>query len=93
MLCICDDQYTGSSVGIKSTDGQYMDGKKMFLDLELCRNNKWDTEIVATAIEKEGRKNNTMILRAKINYCPYCGRRLSLADASRKEKEEEDWWN
>ena len=57
----------------------------MFLDLEMLRSDKWIAEMTVTAIAEENRKYSTLVLHAKINYCPMCGRRLSLGDAGRED--------
>ena len=85
-MCICDNKNVGSAVPLKSSDGEFHGGsRRMFLDLEILRSDKWSAEITATATAEEDRKYSTLVLHAKINYCPKCGRRLSLEDAGRED--------
>ena len=85
-MCVCDNENVGSAVPLKNLDGEFCSGsRRMFLDLEMLRSDKWIAEMTVTAITEENRKYSTLVLHAKINYCPMCGRRLSLGDAGRED--------
>lgn len=84
-MCVCDNENVGSVVLMNGTDGEFCEGKrKMFLDLEIFRGDRWSAVLTATAVTEENRKYSTISLNAKINYCPMCGRRLSLRDAGKE---------
>ena len=84
MCSICDDEKVGDEIILQSTDCPCFKNAAMFLDLAICRKDKWRAEIQAWAT-LGGIRSPLLIASKAINYCPQCGRRLSLRDAG-KEK-------
>ena len=85
-MCVCDDKNIGDPVILKSEETQCFPNATIFLDLALCRTNRWGAELQAWTT-LGGVRSPLLIARKPINYCPTCGRRLSLGDAGRKENE------
>lgn len=80
-MCFCDDRQVGNAVIMKSAERQY-GGLPIFLDLVITRQDRWKARIEAwTAIG--GTDAQCLAAAVQINYCPICGRRLSLADAGK----------
>lgn len=87
-MCICDDEYIDKGIVLDGNRGR-IEENSVYLEMTFMRG-KWAARLFASVIINDERE--TCITKG-INYCPICGRRLSLADAVRKKKEEEDWWN
>lgn len=81
----CRDENLGDEVILKSAESPFCLDAKAILDLAVCRPDKWSAEITARVTIK-GRKEPLLITERRINYCPNCGRRLSLKDAGREER-------
>ena len=96
-MCVCDEIGKERVLdSVMMTERQ----TPMRITLTLCRTDQWSAEIRMTASIGEKYQverfplacreaivwqRSETILKRPINYCPICGRRLSLADASRKE--------
>ena len=59
-------------------------GGSLDLTMALTRADAWGAEIVAWVTQAH--LKDLISVRKKINYCPMCGRRLSLRDAGREEE-------
>ena len=81
----CDDKNVGDEVILKSAESPFFQNAAAFLDLAICRSDRWRAQLHAWTTVS-GRREPLLITEMEINYCPMCGRRLSLADASRKER-------
>lgn len=77
MCKICDDKEIGNEVILKSD----RDGWEYDLQMDLFRYNQWEAEL-SSCVTNYGRI--TMSTTVPINYCPMCGRRLSLGAAERR---------
>lgn len=82
-MCVCDDKQVGNEVILKSAETAIGQNETAFLDLAICRDNKWQAGIHAWMTVK-GKRGPFLIVQKPINYCPMCGRRLSLGDAERR---------
>ena len=80
-MCICEDRQIGDEVILKSVETPFLLGGKVSLDLAVARTNKWEAGIHAWVTVS--RQNRVLLVEHKINYCPMCGRRLSLRDAGK----------
>ena len=78
MCKICDDKEIGNEVILKSGS----DGWDQDLHMNLFRYDKWEAEL-SSQVTSYGRI--IMTTTVPINYCPMCGRRLSLRDAGRED--------
>lgn len=85
-MCVCDDKNIGNEVILKSEETPCFPNMTIFLDLAIFRADRWNAEIQAWATNN-GRKMQMIAVGKPINYCPMCGRRLSLGDAGRRENE------
>ncbi len=106
-MCICDEIGKEKIISMALRQPR-PDGLIVGSFLTMRRADKWEAELRVSAKmgdeyvsenypnpprrETVWRREEQLIC-VPINYCPKCGKRLSLADAERKEKEEEDWWN
>lgn len=95
-MCVCDEIGKERVLDSIMTEGQ----TPTRITLTLCRTDQWSAELRITGHIGEKyqverfplacreaivwRQSETFIKRS-INFCPICGRRLSLADASRRE--------
>jgi hypothetical protein len=80
-MCVCDDRQVGNAVILKSAEKQF-EGLPIFLDLVITRQDRWKARLEAwTAIGGPGAQ--CLAASLPINYCPVCGRRLSLGDAGK----------
>lgn len=83
----CDDEKIKDFEMLKSTAEPLMFEETLFLDLTICRTDRWTAELSAwSTVGGRWGKRKPLIVNKAINYCPNCGRRLSLADASRREE-------
>lgn len=85
-MCVCDDKNIGEAVILKSAEQPCLHDAAMFLDLAISRTDRWQAELQAWTT-LGGVRSPLLIARKPINYCPTCGRRLSLGDAGRRENE------
>lgn len=83
-MCICDDKNIGNEVVRKSAEGPLGKNETAFLDLAITRPDRWSAEIHAWTTVA-GRKAPLLVTEWPINFCPICGRRLALGDASRRD--------
>ena len=82
----CDDKKIKDFEILKGAAEPLPFEETLFLDLAICRTDRWTAGLSAWATVGGRRgKREPLIVEKAINYCPNCGRRLSLADASRKE--------
>ncbi|MBR5273791.1 MAG: hypothetical protein IKU33_00940 [Bacteroidales bacterium] len=67
-------------------------GKMIYIDLMMCRKDRWEAELAAWVAVGDDRRGirEPISVTKEINFCPFCGRRLALADASRRETHETD---
>lgn len=88
-MCICDDSQIGEAKILRSAESQFLKQAAVFLDLAMTRKDRWSAELQAWATIK-GKATGEPFLIAKqpINYCPLCGRRLSLGAAERHKEDE-----
>lgn len=90
-MCVCDDKNIGDAVILKSAEQPCFHNAAMFLDLAISRTDRWKAELQAwttlggARAPLEGVRAPLLIARKPINYCPMCGRRLSLGDAGRED--------
>lgn len=99
MCILCDETGKDRTFGAAYRPTR-ADGVVVRTLLTLRRKDRWEAEIEVSAwIGEEYVSENypelqrkeivwrqeEKLIREPINYCPNCGRRLSLADASRKE--------
>jgi hypothetical protein len=84
-MCVCDNDSIGDEKVVASTEGPYFLDKTAFLDMALYRKDKWSAEIHAWTTVGGREPMPLLVVKAKINYCPWCGRRLSLGDAGRED--------
>lgn len=84
----CRDEDIGDMVVIEHAECPFLQNAKAYLDMALCRTDRWAAKLSA-GVTVRGRQEPVLIAGRVINYCPMCGRRLSLADAGRKEQKEE----
>lgn len=84
-MCICDDKDLGDEVILKSVESPFFLDATAFLDLAICRTDKWAARIDAW-VTMGGKRTQLLIASVPINYCPRCGRRLSLRDAGREDE-------
>lgn len=91
---MCDFcEVTGEAKILKSAESPFLYQAAVFLDLAITRKDRWSAELQAWAtIKGEATGEPFLVVKQIINYCPICGRRLSLADASRDTKEGKNWW-
>ena len=85
-MCVCDDGNIGDEVIMGSAEGRYYQDKTAFLDMAIFRQNKWEAEIHAWTTVGGREPAPLLIVKMPINYCPKCGRRLSLGDAGRRKQ-------
>lgn len=83
-MCVCDDRHVGNEVVQESAEGALGKNETAFLDLAVTRPDKWRAEIHAWTTVA-GRKGPLLVTEWPINYCPICGRRLTLRDAGREK--------
>lgn len=86
-MCVCDNENVGNEIILGSAEGRYFQDKTVFLDLAIIRENRWEAEMHAWTTVGGREPAPLLVIKKKINYCPMCGRRLSLGEASRKENE------
>jgi len=79
----CRDEDVGDEVILKSAESPFCLDAKAVLNLAICRSDKWSAGIGAW-VTIGGRQEPLLITERKINYCPNCGRRLSLREAGRE---------
>lgn len=99
-MCVCDE--VGKDRILDSMLETDSSPTATRVTLTICRTDPWTAEIRVTGYmgEKYETGNHPQSIREvivwnqsetfikrPINYCPICGRRLSLADASRREDE------
>lgn len=97
---MCDFcEVIGEAKILKSAGSPFLDQNyrvaAVFLDLTMTRKNMWSAELQVWAkIKEQATGEPFLVVKQPINYCPSCGRRLSLADASREidTKEGKNWW-
>ena len=82
-MCACNDENIGE-LEILSEAGIRLLGGSLDLTMALTRTDAWSVEIVAWVTQAH--LKDLITVRRKINYCPMCGRRLSLRDAGREEE-------
>jgi hypothetical protein len=97
-MCVCDE--IGKNRILDSTMTMDKSESATRVELTLCRTDQWSAELRLTryigtrywTMDHEQRPVEAVIwhqeetfIKRQVNYCPICGRRLSLADASRKE--------
>ena len=86
-MCICSDENMGREIciGENRPTQRHLEGaiwKRMYFIRK-----KWDAELIVRDWTSYGEYNKwktEIKLRIPINYCPMCGRRLSLGDAGRR---------
>ena len=82
-MCVCDDKNIGNEVILNSAERPFCQDETEFLDVAICRRDKWTAEIHAWTTLGSSVLPVFAVTKA-INYCPLCGRRLSLGDAGRR---------
>jgi len=97
-MCVCDE--IGKNRMLDSAMTMDKSESVTRVELTLCRTDQWSAELRLTGyigtryltMDHEQRPVEAIIwhqeeifIKRPINYCPNCGRRLSLADASRRE--------
>jgi hypothetical protein len=89
MCKVCDDEEIGNEIVVASAEGPYFQDRTAFLDMALFRSDRWSAELHAWTTVGGREPAPLLTATVQINYCPWCGRRLSLADASRRESSNE----
>ena len=83
MCYLCDDNWTGVPIDLKTKQKPFFQGMAMFLHVVFKRPDKW-TAVIKTIATPSGQADPFLEMEIEINYCPMCGRRLSLGDAGRR---------
>ena len=85
-MCICDKENVGNEIIMGSAEGLFFQNATGFLDLALFMSDKWSAELHAWTTVRTREPVSLLMVKKKINYCPMCGRRLSLRDAGREDE-------
>lgn len=86
-MCKCENENIGNEIVVASAEGPYFQDKTAFLDMAIFRDDKWSAELHAWTTVGGREPAPLLSVAVKINYCPWCGRRLALGDASRNDEE------
>lgn len=84
-MCVCDDKNVGE-LEVMSSGSVSLLGGGLDLDLAIKRSDRWNAQLVAWVTQ--GGLKELLVVWKKINYCPMCGRRLSLKDAGKENEDE-----
>ena len=88
-MCVCEFKDNQGLTVMKMEQGKALDGEIVTVMLGMLRKSRWEAEIfgqtMLTKDEGMGCQEKITYLKVNINYCPICGKRLSLGDASRRE--------
>ena len=87
---MCDFcEVIGEAKILKSAESPFLYQAAVFLDLAITRKDRWSAELQAWAtIKGKATGEPFLIAKQQINYCPLCGRRLSLGAAERHKEDE-----
>lgn len=83
-MCICENDWIGMRIELKTKQEPFFPGIDMFSHLSFRRTDKWHA-VIESSTAQSGRKEPFVKTEIEINYCPMCGRRLSLRDAGREK--------
>lgn len=80
----CKDEDIGDEVILKSSESPFFQDGAAFLDMAICRPDRWKAELHAWTTIAGIQSRPVLVAVTPINYCPMCGRRLSLGAAERR---------
>ena len=83
----CDDEIIGDGRILICTTHKLLQNTWAILNVALHRPDRWAAELRVEISVPAILEEPILIASRPINYCPMCGRRLSLGDAGRRQNE------